>query len=382
MYNFAFQNPTKLIFGKDTIAQLSTEIPKSRKIMITYGFGSIFKNGVYDQVKKALEGYNVIEFGGIEANPVYETLMKAVATCKAEKVDFLLAVGGGSVLDGTKFIATAILFNGNPWDFMQNNALAQTAIPMGTVLTLPATGSEMNNGGVISRKETGEKLAFHNPQTYPQFSILDPQTTFSLPVKQIANGIVDTFVHVVEQYITYPVKANVQDRWAEGILLTLQEIGKKAVEKNDYDIMANFMFAATMGLNGFIAMGQPQDWATHMIGHELTAFHGLDHGVTLAIVLPQLLRRMKNEKREKLEQYAERVFGIKDGNSDERIEKAIVATEKFFQSVGVPTTLKEHGVTEPAIDKIVERFTQRKWILGEKQNITPQIVKEILEKCK
>ena len=378
MNNFTFCNPTKLIFGKGTIARIAREIPTGAKIMMTYGGGSIRRNGVYDQVTAALKGRGVVEFGGIEPNPQYETLVKAVELARAEGVDFLLAVGGGSVIDGTKFIATALKYEGDPWDFRLDPSKAVDAVPLATVLTLPATGSEMNNGAVVSRKELNEKLAFHNPKCYPLFSVLDPEVCYSLPQRQIVNGIVDSFAHTLEQYLTFDTQVMVMDRWAEGLLQTLVELGPKLVERHDrYDEVANFMLTATMALNGFIAMGVPQDWATHMIGHELTALHGLDHGVTLAIVYPGMMRVMRREKFDKLVQYAERVWGV-TGTPEEKVEAAIVKTDEFFRALGMKTRLSEHGIGQETIDFIVERFRKRGWNLGENGQVTPERVAEIL----
>lgn len=338
------------------------------------------KNGIYDQVKEALKGHQVVEFGGIEPNPEYKTLLRCVVECKSQGVDFLLAVGGGSVIDGTKFIATALKFEGDPWEFMLNPSLAVDAIPLASVLTLPATGSEMNNGAVVSRRERNEKFAFHNPKTYPLFSILDPTAIYSLPAKQVANGIVDTYAHTLEQYLTFDNSAMVMDRWAEGLLQTLVELAPALVKnQSDYDACANFMFAATMGLNGFIGMGVTEDWATHMIGHELTALHGLDHGVTLAIVYPGVMNVMRREKSYKLLQYAERVWGINSGSEDERIDQAIEATERFFRSLGIKTRLSEHGIGQETIVEIVRRFTQRGWNVGERGIVTPEKVELILK---
>ncbi|MEG1587172.1 MAG: iron-containing alcohol dehydrogenase [Bacteroidales bacterium] len=383
MHNFEFQNPVKIIFGKGQIARLPEEIAKGTKIMITYGGGSIFKNGIYDQVKKALEGYDVIEFGGIEANPDYNTLIKAVGICKEQKVEMLLAVGGGSVIDGTKFIATGVKYAGDPWDFMLNPKLAVDALPIATVLTLPATGSEMNNGAVISRRERNEKFAFMNPKGFPKFSILDPTVIYSLPPRQVANGIVDTFAHTLEQYLTTDLNTLVMDRWAEGLLQTLIEIAPKLQKcQQDYDVCANFMLTATMALNGFISMGVDEDWATHMIGHELTALHGLDHGVTLAIVYPGVMDVMRNEKQTKLLQYAERVWDIWEGSDDERINAAIRKTEEFYRSLGIKTRLSEHHIGEDTIEKIVDRFRQRGWKVGEGGRVSPEKVEAILHKVK
>lgn len=380
MYNFEFQNPVKLIFGKGSIARIAEEIPSQSKIMLTFGGGSVKRNGVYDQVIKALEGRNVVEFWGIEPNPKYETLVEAIALARREGVDFLLAVGGGSVIDGTKFIAAAIPYEGEPWDIITRNDIVRKAVPLATVLTLPATGSEMNNGAVISRRTTHEKFPFHSDLVFPRFSVLDPCVTFSLPKKMIAAGLADTFVHVMEQYMTYPVDARVMDRWAEGLLQTVMEISPAAMGDNpDYDTMANFMLCATMGLNGFIAMGVPQDWATHMIGHELTALHEITHGVTLAIVLPQLLRVMRQDKHDKLLQYATRVLGITEGDDEARIDEAIRRTEEFFHSLGIATRLSDYGVGQDTVDEIVRRFTERGAVWGERHDVTPDKVRKILE---
>ena len=380
MYNFEFQNPVKLIFGKGSIARIAEEIPAQSKIMLTFGGGSVKRNGVYDQVIKALEGRNVVEFWGIEPNPKYETLVEAIALARREGVDFLLAVGGGSVIDGTKFIAAAIPYEGEPWDIITRNDIVRKAVPLATVLTLPATGSEMNNGAVISRRTTHEKFPFHSDLVFPRFSVLDPCVTFSLPKEMIAAGLADTFVHVMEQYMTYPVDARVMDRWAEGLLQTVMEISPAAMGDNpDYDTMANFMLCATMGLNGFIAMGVPQDWATHMIGHELTALHEITHGVTLAIVLPQLLRVMRQDKHKKLLQYATRVLGITEGDDEARIDEAIRRTEEFFHSLGIATRLSDYGVGQDTVDEIVRRFTERGAVWGERHDVTPDKVRKILE---
>ena len=380
MYNFEFQNPVKLIFGKGSIARIAEEIPAQSKIMLTFGGGSVKRNGVYDQVIKALEDRNVVEFWGIEPNPKYETLVEAIALARREGVDFLLAVGGGSVIDGTKFIAAAIPYEGEPWDIITSNDIVRKTVPLATVLTLPATGSEMNNGAVISRRTTHEKFPFHSDLVFPRFSVLDPCVTFSLPKKMIAAGLADTFVHVMEQYMTYPVDARVMDRWAEGLLQTVMEISPAAMGDNpDYDTMANFMLCATMGLNGFIAMGVPQDWATHMIGHELTALHEITHGVTLAIVLPQLLRVMRQDKHDKLLQYATRVLGITEGDDEARIDEAIRRTEEFFHSLGIATRLSDYGVGQATVDEIVRRFTERGAVWGERHDVTPDKVRKILE---
>lgn len=383
MLNFQFYNPVNIVFGQGQISKLNKLVPANTKIMLAYGGGSIFKNGVYDQVIAALNGYNLVEFGGIEPNPRYETLMKAVEIVKNEKIGFILAVGGGSVLDGVKFIAAAAHWDGeDPWEFLQNRKLvASSAVPLGSVLTLPATGSEMNATAVVTRNSTQEKMAFASPAVMPKFSILDPTVVFSLPEKQVANGVVDAFVHVIEQYLTYPVNAQIQDRFAESILITLREEGPKVLaNRNDYDAAANFMWAATMALNGLIGVGVPQDWATHMIGHELTAFYEIDHARTLAIVLPGIMKVKRENKREKLLQYGERVWGIINGSDDEKIDAAIQKTVDFFESVGIPTTLSAYGVGEDFIQVICDRFTQRGITgMGERGDLTIDQITELLK---
>jgi NADP-dependent alcohol dehydrogenase len=381
MYNFEYQNPVKIIFGKGEISKVGANIPKGSKILLTYGGGSIFKNGVYDQVIASINDFEVIEFGGIEPNPHYETLMKAVDVVKKEKITFLLSVGGGSVIDGTKFIAAAACFTkGDPWDILSKRAPVEDAIPHGAVLTLPATGSEMNSGAVITRIETTEKLAFMSPKVMPLFSILDPEVIFSLPEKQVANGIVDAFVHVIEQYLTFPVDSPIQDRFAESILKTLIEEGPKVLaNRTDYNAAANFMWSATMALNGLIAVGVPQDWATHMIGHELTAYHGIDHARTLAIVLPGVMRIKREQKKDKILQLGERVWGVLDGTDDERINETIQKTIEFFESVGIPTKLPDYSVTKETIDTICNRFEKRRYKIGEKANIGPEEIRLVLE---
>ncbi len=361
MYNFNYYNPVRILFGKGKIAEAGKYIPAGAKIMIIYGGGSIHRNGVYDQVKRALKGFKVVEFSGIEPNPHYETLMKAVEVIKRENIQFLLAVGGGSVIDGTKFIAAAACFEGaDKWDILARQAPVKTALPFASVLTLPATGSEMNSGAVITKASTQEKLSFGSSQTFPKFSILDPETTYSLPKQQIANGIIDTFVHIMEQYLGYPDHAMLQDRFSESLLKILLEIGPKIYDAKQpvYDDMANFMWTATLGLNGLIGCGVGQDWSTHYIGHELTAFHGLDHAVTLAIVLPGVMTAVKEPRKVKLLQYAERVWGI-DPQDPSAGDIAIAKTEAFFNSLGVKTHLSDYGIGKETIARILERFKGR-----------------------
>ena len=379
MNNFNFYNPTKVIFGKGNIGKLSQEIPAEAKIMITYGGGSIKNNGVYKQIVTALEGFDFIEFGGIEPNPKYETLMKAVEIVRNEGVDFLLAVGGGSIIDGTKFIAAATYFNGDPWDILTKGTEVTKALPLGVVLTIPATGSEMNARGVITKIATKEKFAFYIPLIAPKFSILDPSVAASLPVKQAANGVVDIFSHIIEQYLTYDVNHPLNDRFAEAILITLVEEGPKYVaDTSNYDAAANIMWAATMALNGLVGSGVPVDWSSHRIGHEITALNNIDHGITLAIVMPGVMSIMREEKKDKLLQYGQRVFNVSNGDEQSRIDETINKTVAFFQSLGVKTRLSDYNLGEETINIIVQRFKDRKTVLGEHNNITPEKVREIL----
>ncbi|MDD3553893.1 MAG: iron-containing alcohol dehydrogenase [Deltaproteobacteria bacterium] len=380
MLNFIYWNPVQVVFGHNSITELPKLVPDKAKILMTYGTGSIKKNGVYEQVTQALKGYNLIEFGGIEPNPFYETCLKAVDVCKREKVDFLLAVGGGSVLDATKFIAAAVPFqDGEPWNILSGKAQVTQALPLGAVMTIPATGSEMNCLAVISRAETQEKLHFGTPAVYPKFSVIDPAVTFSLPKKQLVNGIVDAFVHVLEQYVTYPVITPLQDRQAEAILHTIIESAPSVLaDRMDYNARANFVWCATQALNGHLSCGVVPDFSTHMIGHELTAFFGLDHAQTLAIVLFGVWQHQIHNKAAKLAQYAERVWGITSGSDLEKAELAIEKTEDFFNAIGMATRLRDYNIGEDGIDKVVKRFIERNITLGENKNITAKEVKEIL----
>jgi NADP-dependent alcohol dehydrogenase len=362
MNNFVFQNTVKILFGKGQIANIAQEIPADAKILITYGGGSIKANGVYDQVKQALTGRTVHEFGGIEPNPQFETLMRAVELIRAEGINFLLAVGGGSVLDGTKFIAAAVEFEGDPWDILAKQAPVNSALPIGAVMTLPATGSEMNAFFVVTKAATQEKLGGMCLSTYPCFSVLDP------------------FTHTIEQYLTYPVNAPLQDRMAESILQTLIEEGPKTLANpTDYDSRANIVWCATMALNGLIGVGVPQDWSTHMVGHELTALYGLDHAQTLAVVLPSMMSLKRDVKHDKLLQYAERVWGVTQGSEEERIQAAIDKTRSFFESVGVSTRLADYKVGEEAVSSVPQHMSARGEVtLGEKGDIGTDAVGKVL----
>ena len=385
MTNFELYNPTNYIFGNGQIAKLKELIPSNSKILLAYGGGSIFKNGIHEQVESALVDFEVVAFGGIEPNPRFETLMKAVELIREQNINFILAVGGGSVIDGVKFISGAVKYEGDAIDILKKKVLfkdTSKTIPFGTVLTLPATGSEMNSGAVVTIGATQEKLTLGGSALFPKFSICDPIVVASLPKRQLENGVVDAFTHVMEQYLTYPHDALLQDRFAESILQTLIEIGPAVVQNpSDYKLASNLMWCATMALNGLIQKGVPSDWATHMIGHELTALYEIDHARTLAIIGPNLYRVMFDTKKEKLAQYGERVWNVTGTSVEEKANQALEKTVDFLVKMGMPTTLssqtKEYAKTA---DVVVNRFEERGWkAMGEKQNITLEKVREIVE---
>ncbi|NRQ41700.1 iron-containing alcohol dehydrogenase [Rheinheimera sp. YQF-2] len=380
MLNFNFKNQTEILFGKGQIKEAKSRLPKDAKVLLLYGGGSIKRNGVYDDVVKLLDGVSFEEFAGVEPNPTLQTLMQAVELVRAKQLNFILAVGGGSVIDGAKFVAAAAHFDGEPWDILAKGAAFSSALPIGAVLTLPATGSESNGNSVVTNKDTAQKRAFGSDIVQPVFAVLDPVYTFSLPLKQVGNGVVDAFVHVIEQYLTYPVNAPLQDRFAEGILQTLISEGPKALTTpQDYDVRANVMWSATMALNGLIGKGVPQDWATHMIGHELTALFGLDHAQTLAIVLPTLMYVQRGQKRQKLLQFGQRVFNISSGTEDEIIDKTIKATQDFFEHMGVKTRLSDYNLAAADIDKLVANLERNGMTaLGEHSDIDLTKARQIL----
>ena len=382
MHNFDFHNPTRILFGDGQIERIGKLVPSEARVLVLYGGGSIRANGTFDAVMAALAGRTVFEFGGIEPNPTVETLSEAIALVRRERVDFLLAVGGGSVIDGTKFVAAGALLDADPWTILEQHAKnVRAALPIGVVLTLPATGSEMNAAAVITRKRTQEKFAFVSRTVYPQFAVLDPTRTYTLPARQVGNGVVDAFVHVMEQYMTVPAQAKVQDRFAEGLLLTLVEDGPRALAApENYDVRANLMWTATLALNGLIGTGVPQDWSTHTIGHELTALYGLDHAQTLAIVLPSMLRVRRAAKREKLLQYAARVWDLHTGDEDARIEAAIARTEDFFRAMGVGTKLSDYGLGRDAIPAVIAALEAHGMTrMGETGEVTLDVARAALE---
>lgn len=384
MHNFEYYNPTRIVFGEGSIPRLADLVLADARVLVLYGGGSAERNGTLAEVEAALGERRFQRFGGIEPNPTYETLMKAVEQIRREKLDFLLAVGGGSVVDGTKFVAAAVDYPGDPWHILETRGKQiATALPIGAVLTLPATGSEVNCAAVVTRKALQAKLGFGNPLLYPRFAVLDPVKTYTLPPRQIANGVVDAFVHVMEQYVTQPAKAAVQDRYAESLLLTLIETGPQALaHPTDYDVRANLMWAATQALHGAVVAGVPQDWATHMIGHEITALYGLDHAQTLAVVLPNLLDVRRDVKRAKLLQYADRVWGLRAGDEDARIDQAIAHTRAFFEALGVRTRLADYGIGAEAVERIVAQLEAHRMVkLGEDRAVDLALSRRVVEAC-
>lgn len=381
MLNFEYKNHTEILFGKGQSAKIGSRIPPGSKVLLAYGGGSIKSNGVYADVMKSLEHVAVFEFSGIEPNPSFETLIKALPIIKENNIDFILAVGGGSVIDGAKFIAAAAHFEGDPWEILANGAPFKSAIAIGAVLTLPATGSESNGNSVVTKRSTQQKLPFGSPLVQPVFAVLDPQYTFSLPLKQISNGVVDAFVHVIEQYLTYPVNAPIQDGFAETIMRTLIQEGPKALEHpNDYNVRANVMWSATMALNGLIGKGVPQDWATHMIGHELTALYGLDHAQTLAIVLPSLMQIQATQKQEKIIQLGTKVFGLTASSNEELVKQTIASTRAFFEKMGVKTRISDYNLAKESVHEIVAKLKENQRLtLGEHGDITIEVSQKILE---
>jgi NADP-dependent alcohol dehydrogenase len=384
MENFTYFNPTRIHFGRGQIAAIDRELPAQCRVLLLAGGGSIRANGVHDQVRRALGSRAVLEFFGVEANPDYDTLMRAVELARREKTEWILAAGGGSVLDGAKFVAAAVPYEGDPWEILvTRGARLRSALPVGAVLTLPGTGSEANGAAVISRRSIRQKLAFIHPVAFPRFSVLDPETTFTLPQRQIANGVADAFTHVIEQYLTYPARAAIQDRFAESVMRVLIEEGPRTVRNpTDYDFRANVVWAATWALNGAIGAGVPQDWASHMIGHELTALHGIDHARTLAVVIPSLLSVQRARKKAKLVQYAERVWDIDKGTDGARAEAAVAKTRAFYESLGLRTRLRDYGVPAETASEVAGRLKARGLVkFGERGDITPEVVEKILRQA-
>lgn len=388
MNNFEITTPTTLVFGKDQlprIAQLLTSQAADGKVIVLYGGGSIEKSGFLDRLKTELSDLELHFFKGIEANPEYTTLMNAVEYIRENKIGFMLAVGGGSVIDGAKFISGAVNYDGDPWDVLDQvpGKVFTSAVPFGCILTIPATGSESNSGAVISRSELKEKRTMGGPLFFPKFALLDPTFVATLPKRQIANGVIDAYTHTMEQYLTFKGENLLQERYAEGILSTLIEIGEKVLENPaDYDLAANLMWCANQALNGVLRCGVTTDWATHMIGHELTALHGIDHAQSLAIIAPRLYEVKFESKKAKLAQYGKRVWNL-EGSDDQVARKAIAKTEEFFHKLSVKTRISEYTSDYHDTAKIVhDRFVQRGWLgLGENKDLTPKEAEYIVNQA-
>lgn len=384
MLNFEIVNPTRVIFGKDQLDRLPELLSAQgvSNVLIAYGGGTVKRIGLLEKVAEKLSNFNAIEFAGIEANPDYVTLMKAVDVCRKESIDFILAVGGGSVIDGVKFISGAIGYKGEPWDVMEKKEGCEfnTAVPFGTILTLPATGSEVNSGAVISYRRRNLKRVMGGPLFFPVFSFCDPTMVASIPKRQLANGIIDAFMHTLEQYLTYPTDNLLQEREAEAILATLIDIREVVNHPEDYKLASNFMLCASHALNGNLRCGVPTDWTTHMIGHELTALYGIDHAQSLAIVAPRLFEHEFDKKCLKLAQYGRRIWNL-SGEDQSVAKQAIQKTEDFFKDLGVSTRLSEYTNEYEGTDIIIrDIFQERNWLtMGENQSITPEDVRQIVE---
>ncbi len=377
MQNFTFFNDTTYVFGKGQIARLTELLDPKYKVLCIFGGGSVKKNGVYDQVKAALAGRDVVEFWGVTPNPTAETAREIIALGLKEKVDFLLAVGGGSVVDCTKIVAAGIRHPElDPWEIATVGAATQ--IPFGCVMTMPATGSEMNNGAVLSNLATKEKTGRYRGD-YPRFAIVDPETLKTIPIRQRANALADIVVHCLEQYVTTPGQNRVLDRWAEGVILSTMEISSKVLSEDaDYDTLCDYAYCATMALNNFLRMGITQDWVTHQIGHQLTALHGITHGESLTMIWTGTARVLREQKKGKLLQMAERIFGITEGTDDERIDLALEKMEAWFKSLGLATRLSEKGIGMETIDFLEKRFNDYNNPLGEAKNVTGAVIRQIM----
>lgn len=380
MNNFTFHNPTKIVFGKGAIERLPKLLPEQATILLAYGGGSIQRNGIYDTVVSLLKGYKVVPFGGIEANPDVATLKEAIALGKREGVTFVLAVGGGSVIDGSKLIAAGILSPKDPWQIVLEHKVDK-ALPLASVLTVPATGSEMNAGAVISNRATQEKFSFQG--YHPVFSILDPTYAYTLSYHQIACGIADSFVHVCEQYLTYPGQSALMDRMAEGVLLNIIDIAKdqQKLKERDYATYCEYMLSATFALNGFVGMGVEQDWLTHMIGHEITALTDTTHGASLAMLYPAVLRVLIQEKGAKIAQMGRRIWRLENHNEETLIRQTIECIAEFFRSLGLAASLAEAHIQPEIAQEITQRIERRGIVFGEKGLGTPQVVQSILKEA-
>ncbi|MFS0881906.1 iron-containing alcohol dehydrogenase [Metabacillus niabensis] len=361
MDNFTYYNPTKLIFGKGQVEQLATEVPSyGNRVLLVYGGGSIKRNGLYDQVVNILKDkqIEIFELSGVEPNPRLSTVQRGVDICKNENIDFLLAVGGGSVIDCTKAIAVGAKYEGNPWDIVTKKHIPTEALPFGTVLTIAATGSEMNSGSVITNWETQEKYGWGSPLVFPKFSILDPVNTYTVPKNQTIYGIVDMMSHVFEQYFHHTKNTPLQDKFCESTLRTVIEAAPKLVEDlENYELRETILYAGTIALNGQLQMGYRGDWATHNIEHAVSAVHDIPHGGGLAILFPNWMKHTMSENVDRFVQMAVNVFDVEPSGKD----KEAIATEgieklrEFWSSIGAPSRLKDYDIGEESIDVMADK---------------------------
>jgi alcohol dehydrogenase YqhD (iron-dependent ADH family) len=386
MNAFSFYNPVKLIFGKGQMEQLKEEISQyGKKVLVVYGGGSIKKNGIYNQVMSALNeaGMEIFELAGVEPNPRLSTAKRGADLCKKEGIEVILAVGGGSVIDCTKLIAAAAKYDGNPWDFVTKKEFPKEALPFGTILTLAATGSEMNAGSVITNEETQEKYGWGNPLVYPRFSILDPVNTFSVPLDQTVYGIVDMMSHMFEQYYHNATNTPVQDEMIEGVLRSVIEIAPKLVKDlENYELRETILFAGTLGLNGFLQMGYNGDWASHNIEHAVSAVYDIPHAGGLAIIFPRWMRHNVKVNPERFAKLATKVFFVDPtGKSSEEVAyEGIDSLADFWASLEAPTSLADYHIDGSKIDLMVEKAM----INGEYGNfnkLTAEDTKAILTAC-
>lgn len=360
MNTFSFYNPVRIHFGKDTIKNLATEVPKyGKNVLIVYGGGSVKKNGVYDAVVEQLKSVDatIFELGGVEPNPRVSTARKGIEICKAENIDLVLAVGGGSVIDCTKLIAIGAKSDADAWDIVTKKAIPQSALPLAVVLTLSATASEMNSGSVITNWETKEKYGWGSPYVFPQFSILDPTYTYSVPANQVVNGVVDTMTHIFEQYFHNATNTPLTDEMAEGILRTLIEVAPKALkDPTNYAHRETLMLAGTLGLNGFLSLGSRGDWATHNIEHAVSAYYDIPHAAGLAILFPNWMRHNVNVDPQRFVKVATRVFGVTtEGKTAEEVAaEGINALSAFWTSLGAPSRLADFDITDEKFESIID----------------------------
>ena len=383
MQNFDYMTPTRHIFGKESIVKLPEVMrPLGKRVLLTYGGGSIKKLGLYDRVKELLKDFDIVELSGIQPNPKYDpSVLEGVRLCKEHHIDVILAVGGGSVLDCSKAISTGACYDGDPWDLITYKVKAQKALPIVDILTLAATGSEYDCGSVISRTETNDKVGYMEPLTFPVCSILDPVYTFSVSKKQTAAGCADAMNHTIEQYFVAD-STLLNDGFCESMLRSLMVNARKCLENpEDYTARAEFMLCCTYGCNGILSLGNSQSgWPCHGIEHALSAYYDITHGEGLAIITPRWMKHILNEKTiDRFVKYGINVFGIDATLPQQEIaEKAIDATYKFFESIGIPMHLREVGIDDSRIDEMAHHIAVNEGLENAYAPLTEQDIKEIL----